>query len=72
MVVVALNVFRTYEVRTHVFCCASVWQDATSLAFPPDLDNTSRKFIHEAVKRLGLDSKSRGKGEHVCCLLDFD
>lgn len=33
-----------------------------SLAFPPDLDNTSRKFIHEAVKKLGLDSKSRGKG----------
>lgn len=38
-------------------------QNATSLAFPPALDNTSRKFIHEAVKRLGLVSKSRGKGE---------
>ncbi|CAN0016967.1 unnamed protein product, partial [Ectocarpus fasciculatus] len=32
-------------------------EDATELAFPPDLDNTSRKFIHEAVKRLGLTSK---------------
>lgn len=61
-----------------------VWrllQDATSLAFPPDLDNTSRKFIHEAVKRLGLDSKSRGKGSllvsfvfvslSVCCCSVF-
>ncbi|CAM9232255.1 unnamed protein product, partial [Choristocarpus tenellus] len=36
---------------------------ATTLSFPPTLDNTSRKFIHEAVKRLGLRSKSKGKGD---------
>ncbi|CAN0557629.1 unnamed protein product, partial [Laminaria digitata] len=33
-----------------------------SLSFPPALDNTSRKFIHATVKKMGLKSKSSGKG----------
>lgn len=50
-----------------VFCR----QDATELAFPPNLDNTSRKFIHEAVKRLGLTSKSYGKGAVLYAVFGF-
>lgn len=41
------------------------------MAFPADLDNTSRKFIHEAVKRLGLTSKSYGKGALLCTVFGF-
>jgi hypothetical protein len=34
-----------------------------SITLPPDLTNTQRKFVHELSKRLGLKSKSYGKGE---------
>lgn len=50
-----------------VFCR----QDATQLAFPPNLDNTSRKFIHEAVMRLGLTSNSYGKGALLFAVFGF-
>lgn len=33
------------------------------MAFPPTLDNTERRFVHTLCKKLGLVSKSRGKGE---------
>lgn len=32
------------------------------LSFPPDFDNTQRRYVHEYVKRFGLKSKSHGKG----------
>lgn len=38
-------------------------ESTTTLAFPPTLDKIGRKFVHEAVGRLGLTSKSRNQGE---------
>ena len=33
------------------------------LEFPSNLDNQERKYIHELCLKLGLESKSTGKGE---------
>ena len=33
------------------------------LKFPPDLSNDQRRFVHRLCEKLGLHSKSRGKGE---------
>ena len=38
--------------------------EATKLEFPADLTNTERKFLHELASKLGLTSKSTGKGEN--------
>lgn len=35
----------------------------TILTMPADLTNTQRKYVHELAKKLGLKSKSYGKGE---------
>jgi hypothetical protein len=35
----------------------------TCVTLPPDLTNTQRKYVHELAKKLGLSSKSYGKGE---------
>ncbi|GLV43098.1 uncharacterized protein CBL_14224 [Carabus blaptoides fortunei] len=37
-------------------------QHTHSLVFSPDFTNDERKFIHEAARRLNLQSKSHGKG----------
>ncbi|KAL9179975.1 hypothetical protein ACHAXT_007945 [Thalassiosira profunda] len=34
-----------------------------SITLPSDLTNTQRKFVHELSKKMGLKSKSHGKGE---------
>ena len=33
------------------------------IRFPPDLSNDQRRFVHRLCEKLGLHSKSRGKGE---------
>ena len=38
-------------------------EEGDSIALPADLTNTQRKFVHELARRLGLESKSHGKGE---------
>eukprot|EP00980_Cylindrotheca_fusiformis_P005044 scaffold1069_cov143-Cylindrotheca_fusiformis.AAC.2 len=38
--------------------------DDTRLELPSDLTNTERKFVHELAGRLGLVSKSSGKGDN--------
>lgn len=38
----------------------------TELKFPTFLSAQERGFIHETVAKLGLKSKSRGKGLFVC------
>ena len=35
----------------------------TSVTLPADLTNTQRKYVHELAKKLGLKSKSYGKGD---------
>eukprot|EP00804_Cyclotella_cryptica_P020303 CCRYP_014048-RA/>CCRYP_014048-RA protein AED:0.27 eAED:0.27 QI:163/1/1/1/1/1/9/96/988 len=37
--------------------------ETTSVTLPPNLTNTQRKYVHELAKKLGLQSKSYGKGE---------
>ena len=37
--------------------------DETELVFPADLSNKERKYIHYLAEKMGLKSKSRGKGE---------
>lgn len=37
--------------------------DAVSLSFPPDLSKEERRYIHEQAPRLGLSTRSSGKGE---------
>ena len=37
--------------------------DKDSLTMPADLTNTQRKFVHELAMKIGLKSKSYGKGE---------
>ena len=37
--------------------------------FPPDLDNTQRKFIHNYCAKIGLHSKSHGKGDTRCLVI---
>mmetsp|Transcript_1991 Transcript_1991/g.4024 ORF Transcript_1991/g.4024 Transcript_1991/m.4024 type:complete len:263 (-) Transcript_1991:662-1450(-) len=36
---------------------------ASEYKFPSDLTNTERRYVHEACGKMGLASKSRGKGE---------
>jgi len=38
--------------------------DEAELVFPPNLGNKERKYLHTLSKKLGLKSKSRGKGEN--------
>eukprot|EP00729_Bicosta_minor_P028034 gene28034-4097_t len=37
--------------------------DEPELAFPPNMDNIERRWVHQFCKQLGLESKSQGKGE---------
>lgn len=43
--------------------------EKTELSFPPDFDNTQRRYVHEYVKKFGLKSKSHGKS--MCTLKVF-
>jgi predicted RNA-binding protein Jag len=40
--------------------------DAPLLAFPPEMDNIERRWVHQFCKQLGLESKSSGKGDARC------
>ncbi len=37
--------------------------DEVEIAFPPDLNNHDRAVVHSEAKKLGLKSKSHGKGD---------
>lgn len=37
--------------------------DETEIVFPPDMNNHDRAVVHAECKKLGLKSKSHGKGE---------
>lgn len=39
--------------------------EKTELSFPPDFDNTQRRYVHEYVKKFGLKSKSHGKSMYI-------
>lgn len=41
--------------------------DASVLDFPSTLDSVVRKSIHQYATKVGLKSKSTGKGAFCCC-----
>ena len=47
------------EKRLQNFCAS----DERSLAFPPTLSSEERRFVHSHAPKLGLATKSQGKGD---------
>jgi ATP-dependent RNA helicase DHX36 len=58
-----VNVTEQFRIDTDKMLKALREDDVEEIAFPPDLSNDQRRFMHRHCEKLGLFSKSRGKGD---------